>query len=72
MMTMNTLAAAAGLPARVWMDRCAARIRALDLTASELEAEALAHALWTTPGHRTDSPESAAEAVCAKCIASMR
>lgn len=71
-MTMNTVPAAASLPARDWMDRCAARIRDLDLTASELEAEALAQALWATPGHRTDSPESAAENVCAKCIASMR
>ncbi|MES1161533.1 MAG: hypothetical protein ABUL50_00545 [Rhizobacter sp.] len=65
---MNSLTTGANLPAPTWMVRCAARIRDIDVTASELEAEALAQALWATPGHRSESPEAAAENVCAKCF----
>jgi len=68
---MNTLPTDAGLPALIWMGRCAARIRDIDLTASQLEAEALAQALWATPGHRIDAPETAAEKVCARCFTSI-
>ncbi len=65
---MNSLTLGASLPAPTWMLRCAARIRDIDVTASELEAEALAQALWATPGHRCESPETAAEQVCARCF----
>lgn len=64
---MSTLNTVDGLTAIIWTARCADRIRTIDCTASELEAQALAQALWETPGHRNGSPEQAAETVCAKC-----
>jgi len=65
---MSTPTTVQGLTATTWTSRCAARIRAIDWTASELEADALAQALWETPGSRNESPEQAADEVCAKCV----
>jgi hypothetical protein len=66
---MTTPTTVDSLAATTWTSRCAARIRAVDCTASELEADALARALWETPGSRSGSPEEAADKVCAKSCA---
>jgi hypothetical protein len=49
------------LPATLWTGRCVARIRDIDLTVSIEEADALARALWDSPGCRANSPEMSAE-----------
>lgn len=43
-----------------WKGRCAERLRHLDPTMFELEAEALAEILWEDPDRRSNAPEDAA------------
>jgi hypothetical protein len=62
---MNASLSVERLPATTWMNRCAAHILDLDCTASELEAQALAQALWDTAGARAEMPEASAEKVFA-------
>jgi hypothetical protein len=49
------------LAATTWTSRCIERIRAIDWTVSLIEADALARALWDSPGCRSESPETCAE-----------
>jgi hypothetical protein len=51
----------AQLPATAWVSRCIARIRDIDWTVSVVEADALARALWDSPGCRAEPPETSAE-----------
>jgi hypothetical protein len=43
-----------------WKGRCVDRLRHLDPTMFELEAEALANILWEDPRRRSNAPEDAA------------
>ena len=43
-----------------WKDRCADRLRHIDPTMFELEAETLAEILWESPTRRLRAPEDAA------------
>lgn len=65
-LSLSTRSQSARLPISDWTQRCATHIRALDCMTSELEADALAQALWESPGCRIDSPEASAEKVCGK------
>jgi hypothetical protein len=62
---MNPTQPTSQLPARLsantWTSRCIARIRAMDWTVSVVEADALARALWDSPGCRSEPPETSAE-----------
>lgn len=49
--------------AQKWIGRCAKRITEIDSKASDLEAEALARAMWETPCSRRADPAAAAEAL---------
>jgi hypothetical protein len=46
--------------ATVWMNRCVARIRAMDASITLIEADALARALWDSPICRCATPEDSA------------
>ena len=49
--------------AQKWIGQCAKRITEIDSKASDLEAEALARAMWESPCSRRSDPHAAAEAL---------
>ena len=59
------LEASAAVCATTWMNRCVARIRAMDGSITLLEADALARALWDSPICRSATPEDTAERLLA-------